>query len=273
MRHACTGARSRSRVSRPHHALGVAWLLLAAATSFSAEPAVAADIRVLCPSVLRAPMIESARLYARASGDRIEFVFGSVAAVRKRVATGERADVAIGTLAGADALVRLGRGLEGSVAPLVQSVLALAVARHAAVTEMRDAEALAGVLRNAESIVMPDAGLGVPGGAQAAELLERLGLAEALRPRIRLVASAQDVSRRVASGEAELGVALMSDLVQARGIVVLGPLLEPQMRGIAYAALVPKQAAERERARNFIAHLREPQARSIFRKAGYLPLD
>src|SRR5690606_38413988 len=75
----------------------------------TAVPAVhGADIRVLCPPALRTPIVESARAFARSTHHRVEFIFAAVAAVHKRVATGEHADVAISTVQGADALVRLG---------------------------------------------------------------------------------------------------------------------------------------------------------------------
>ena len=44
--------------------------------------AIAADVRVLCPSALRVPVIEAARSYSRASGHRVEFIFASVGATR-----------------------------------------------------------------------------------------------------------------------------------------------------------------------------------------------
>jgi molybdate transport system substrate-binding protein len=235
--------------------------------------ALAADVRVVCPNALRAPIVESARAFARAGGHRIEFVFAAVAAVHKRVATGERTDVAIGTAQGTDALIQLGRGLEGSFVPLVRSALALALPAHEVAPEIRDAASLADALRRARSLVAPDARLGVPGGAQTAELLQRLGLTEELRARTRYVADAREIARRVAAGTADIGIGAMSHLISSSGIALLGPLTEPPTEGVVYAAIIARTAANADLARAFIAHLRLPQSQALFRKAGYLPVD
>ncbi len=233
----------------------------------------AADLRVLAPGALRAPLVESARSFARSSGHRIEFVFASLAAVHKRVATGERGDVAIGTAEATEALVRLGRGVDGTREVLAHTALALATSRQAEAPDIGSAAGLAATLARAQSVVLPDAALGVPGGAQAAELIERLELAHALRERARRVADVREVARRVASGAAAVGIAAMSDLVTAADIVVTGPIVEPRTHGIAYAAVAVSAGAQSELARAFIAHLRTPSAQAILRKAGFLPPD
>jgi molybdate transport system substrate-binding protein len=232
-----------------------------------------ADLRVVCTSALRAPIVESARSFARAGGHRVEFVFAPVAAVHKRIATGERADVAIGTVQGADALVRLGRGVEGSVVPLVRSTLALVAPAHEPTPDIGDPGALAATLRRAQTLVAPDPGLGVPGGAQTAELLQRLGLDEELKARTRYVADAREIARRVATGTADLGIGALSDLTASSGVSIVGPLDEPRTQGIAYAAVIAPAAADADLARAFIAHLRSPASQALFRQAGYLPVD
>jgi molybdate transport system substrate-binding protein len=236
-------------------------------------PVLAADVRVVCPNALRAPVVESARAFARSGGHRIEFVFAAVAAVHKRVATGERADVVIGTAQGTDALIRLGRGVEGSFVPLARSALALALPSHAIAPEIRDAASLVEALRRARTLVAPDANLGVPGGAQTADLLERLGLTEELRARTRYVADARDIAKRVAGGTADIGIGAMSHLTSSSGIALLGPLTDPTTEGIVYAAIIARTAANVDLARDFIGHLRSPQSQALLRKAGYLPVD
>jgi molybdate transport system substrate-binding protein len=236
-------------------------------------PAVAAELRVFCPNPLREPVLELARGFARASGHRIVFVFASVGAVHKRIASGERADMAIGTSSGANALVGLGRGVQGSQAPLVRSTLALVVAGTAATADVSNAEALAATLMRVSSLVMPDAALGVPGGAHAVELLEQLGIRAALRAKTRLVADAREVAKQVAAGTAEAGLGTMSEMRAAADLAVLGPLVEPRPAGVVYAALMVRGTDEAVVVRELITHLRSPQAAAIFRKAGYLHVE
>lgn len=235
--------------------------------------AAAGDLRVLCPNALRTPMLESTRSFARAGGHRVEFVFASVTGIHKRVATGERADVAIGSVRGAQALVGLGRAEEGSVVPLVESALALVVPKQACALDVADPAAIAQRLREARTLLAPDAGLGVPGGAQAAELLERLGLKEELRGRIRYVTDVKAIATRVASGAADVGLGTMSELLGAREVSVLGPIRDPRTEGASYAGLIVRPAANASLARAFLAHLLASESRALFRNAGFLLLD
>lgn len=264
--------RDRSAVARCRQP-GACFGLVVALSLGVCAPAPAAELRVFCASSLREPMLETARGFARASGHRLAFVFASVGAVHKRVASGESADMAIGTLRGVNALVGLGRGVQGSQAPLVRSTLALVVAGSTAMPDVGTVEALAATLAATRSLVMPDPAVGAPGGAHAAELLEQLGIRAAVRAKTRLVADAREVSKQVAAGTVEAGLGAMSEMTPAADLAVLGPLVEPRPAGVVYAAVVVRGSGEMNAARAFIAHLRSPRAAAVFRKAGYLHVE
>ena len=234
-------------------------------------PAAGAELRVLCPNALRAPVLEAARAFVRGSGHKIEFMFASVGAIHKRVASGDAVDVAIGTAQGIDALLGLGRGMENTAAPIARSVLALAVRQGDPKVIVADAQTLAQALRDASSIVYPDAGLGAPGGGQVAELLDRIGMTAEVKEKSRLVADAREVAKRVASGAAQLGIAHMSDIVGVQNVIAIGPLDDPPNAGLVYAAVVVQRAANAEAARAWIASLASPVAKAAFRAAGYAP--
>jgi molybdate transport system substrate-binding protein len=230
----------------------------------------AAELRVLCPNALRAPVLEISRDFVRATGHKVEVTFASVGAIHKRIATGDKFDVAIGTAQGVSALVKLGRAVEGGDVALVRSVLALAVLKGRFIEKPTSADALASLLASASSVVMPDAGLAAPGGAQVAELLDRLGLAEEIRARIRRVADPREVGKRVAAGVAEIGISAMADLVGLPELNVVGPLTEPPTSGVVYAVAVITGTSVAEAARIFLTHLRSNAALGVFVRAGYL---
>jgi len=244
--------------------------LLSVLAGLYACAALGADLRVLCANALREPVLELARSYARATGDRVEFVFASVGAVHKRIASGERADVAIGTLEGVEALIKLGPGVAGSEAPLARSALAVAVRPGALRTSIGTPQALARTLVSVRTFAAPDARLGVPGGAQVAELIEQLQLTEALEAKMRPVRDARDAVRRVAAGEVDLALAMMSDLVGSAHVEVIGPVTEPPTRGIVYAAVITRIAALPERARRLVVHMQTAEAERVFSRAGYV---
>jgi len=239
----------------------------------AAWPASAANLRVLCPSALRAPVLELARTFVRSSAHKVEFIFASVGAIHKRVATGESADIVIGTARGVGALVRLGRAVDGSDATIARTVLALATQRAVPAPSIAPGEALAQTLRAAASLVLPDSSRGAPGGAQADELLERLDLAEVIKAKSQFVADSATVVKHVATGAAEIGIASMSDLVGAQAVVVTGPLIDPSTDGVVYAVALVRRTALAETGRAFIVHLASTEAKAVFRAAGFAAVD
>jgi molybdate transport system substrate-binding protein len=234
---------------------------------------VAADVQVLCPSALREPVLELARSFARSTGHRVEFVFASAGAIHKRVAHGARADVAIGSVEGIDALVKLGPGTPGTQAIIARSALAIAVRSGALTIDASDRDDVERALRAAGSIGLPDARLGVPGAAHVTELLQALQLEAELLPRIRWLSDGRDAGKRLAAGAIELALAPMSDLVGIAGVTVIGPITAAATQATVYAAVVPKTAHQAEAGRDFIAHLRGAEAAKTLRRAGYLPAE
>ena len=238
-----------------------------------ALPASGANVRVLCPTALRAPVLELSRMFVRSSERKLEFIFASVGAIHKRVATGERADIVIGTARGIHALVLLGRAVEGSEAMIARTVLALATQRAMPAPSIATATALTQTLRAARALALPDASLGASGGAQVAELIERLGIAAEVRAKAGLVADSREVVRRIAEGTADIGIARMSDIVGAQNVVVTGPLIYPSTASVIYAVALVRRTASADTARAFIEHLTSAEAEAVFRAAGFAAAD
>ena len=230
----------------------------------------AAELRVICPNALREPMLELARAFVMASGDRVEFIFASVGAIHKRVAAGERADIAIGTADGVEALIKLGPALEGSQAIIARSALALAGRAWTIGPNAARADGLERALTAARVIAAPDPRSGVPGGAQVEELFHALKLADVLAPKMRWQLDIRDAVKRIGSGEIDFVIAPMSDLAGSKDVEVIGPLVPMLTRGVAYSAFIPRAASNTERSRAFIQHLGSAQAERVFRRAGYL---
>lgn len=233
----------------------------------------AADLRVLCPSALREPLLELARSYSRDTRHRVEFVFASVGAIHKRAAMNERADVVIGGTEGITALVKLGSADAGSQTEIARTALALVGREPASMPAPDDAEAVERALRAAGSLGVPDVQRGVPGAAQALELIDGLPAADELRTKIRWLVGGTEALKPLASGAIDLALVPMSEVAAAPGLKLAGPITSPPTRGVAYAAAVPRLAQQPELGRAFIAHLRTPAAAKILRQAGYLAAE
>ncbi len=74
-----------------------------------ATAAVAAEIRVLSPAAVKAPVTEIAAAFEGATGHHVVLAFATAGQVESRVEAGERADLVVNTRPRIDALVAKGR--------------------------------------------------------------------------------------------------------------------------------------------------------------------
>lgn len=218
-------------------------------------------------------MLEAARSYARATNQRVEFVFASVGAIQKRIAMGERADVVVASAAGVAALVALGVAQADSHAMFAQTILALAARPGVTLPNVADEDALRRAFESVAALGVPDSRRGAPGASQANELLHTMGLSGDARSRIRWLGSGTEAVKLLQSGGIDLALLWMSDVAGVPGIEVSGPVVAVSTQGAAYAAAVPRSATVPQSGISFIAHLRSAEVAGILKRAGYRVAD
>lgn len=107
-----------------------------------------------------------------------------------------------------------------------------------------------------------------PYGEAAMQVLDRLGLLAALRPRLVTGSSIGQAFAFVSTGAAELGFVALSQLAGRRdGSRWIVP--EPLHAPIAQAAALTASGAGNATARAFLAYLRSPDAQAVMRRFGY----
>ncbi|HTP96855.1 MAG TPA: molybdate ABC transporter substrate-binding protein [Burkholderiales bacterium] len=243
-------------------AAAAALLIAAAGTS-------AAEIKVYCPRTVRAAVDELAASFTRASGHRVLLEYGTAGTLQKRVARGAAGDVIIAPAAGIDALTKLGPVLEATRADLGRIGVGIAVRASATRPDLSGAEALKQTLLGARSLTYADPAFGSQSGIHAAGVIERLGIAAEVGAKTVLAPSAPDALARVASGDVELGIALVSEIRAAPGVVSAGAFPPPYRSALSYAAGVLRVSRAPDAARGFVAFLTGPQGRARFAQHGF----
>jgi molybdate transport system substrate-binding protein len=111
------------------------------------------------------------------------------------------------------------------------------------------------------------------GGITAAhimKLFERLGIAAEVTPKVKLAAGGPDgrVSVLVSSGEAEIGLQQVSELMSNPDVEVIGMLPAELQQITTYSAGVTTGAKQPDAARALIQALTAPSAKRIFEAKG-----
>ncbi len=107
----------------------------------------------------------------------------------------------------------------------------------------------------------------VPAGIYARAALEKLGLWDALAPRLVETEYVSAAARLVALGEAPLGIVYASDVTGQAGVVELAAFPAASHPAIVYPAAALTGAPEV--ARDFVAFLQTPAARAVFEANGF----
>ena len=187
--------------------------------------------------------------------------------VAKRVQAGEAVDVVVLAANAIDQLIADGKLLAGSRVDLVKSGVAIAVQEGAGRPDIASEDAVKQAVLAAKTLSYSTG----PSGVYLLKLFERWGILETIKPRIVQAPPGVPVGSLVAKGEVELGFQQLSELINLRGITVLG-LLPPAIQTITtFSAGVSATSENVDAARGLLAFMAAPTAASTKRKQGMEP--
>jgi len=188
-----------------------------------ARAVLAADLKVMSTVALSATLDEVKPKFESATGHKVTIVYGVIAELKKRVQDGETSDVMLLSRAALDDLQSQGKVAAGSIVNVASSSVSVAARSGAPKPDISTSDALKRAVLASKSIVYADPAKGGASGVHFARVLERLGIADEMKAKTILVPGAQ-AAEVVSKGEAELGVAMASEIVPIAGAQLVGPL-------------------------------------------------
>jgi molybdate transport system substrate-binding protein len=234
----------------------------------AAGAAQAAEIVVYSAGAAKAVMGEIAEPAKASLGIEPSFTFGTVGALRDRVLAGEKADVVVLSAAGIEALRKTGRAV-GETAPIGSVEVAIAVRKGVPLPAIGTEDELRAALLAARSLAYADPAHGATAGTHFARVLDRLGIAEAVKAKALVVPFGIEVVEAVAAGKAELGISQSSEIAPDPGVDLAGGLPGALALRTVYVAAA---LADIEAARAFVRFLATaPAARTALSRAGFAP--
>lgn len=225
------------------------------------------SVRVLSTLAVMGAMQELAAQYKAETGTEIVADFSPTVALLERLRAGEAADVAILTAHGIDDLIREGIVRPGTRTDMALSFVGIAVQAGAPVPDIASVDALKRTLLAARSVAYSKIGAS---GIFFAALIERLGIAAEINARAVVVPSGF-TAERVASGEAELAVQQISELLMVPGIEVAGPLPAEIQTVATFSAGLLVRSSRSDTAAALLRFLASPKIAPILRRTGLEP--
>jgi molybdate transport system substrate-binding protein len=211
------------------------------------------------------------RQFEESTGHRLILAWGSAAMLLKRLASGETADVLILSRAAIDTLKREGKIAPGSDVTLASSGVAIAVKAGALKPDISTPEALKQTLLNAKSIAYSEPSAGGASGVYFAKLLERMGIAEEMKPKTKYPPPGGFSAELLLTSEAELAVQQKPELMHVAGTDIVG-LLPGDLNVVTeFAAGIMTGSKNADAGSALIKMLQSPDAAVVFQSKGLDP--
>jgi molybdate transport system substrate-binding protein len=233
----------------------------------------AADIKVLSSGSLKGALSQLVADFQKSSGNTATVEYGPAGAIVARIQRDDAADVVIVSGSQLEKLESSGKVLPGSLVNIAGISLGIAVRKGAPRPDISNVEAFKRALLSARSIGYRDPATGSTSGTYAASLLERLGIAEDLKPKLRLDRTEGDVPENVflavAKGEIEMQIGQITEIVIAPGVDLAGPLpAEIQNTTVMAAGIIATSKAPGA-AGAFIRFISSPSAAAVLKATGF----
>jgi molybdate transport system substrate-binding protein len=232
-----------------------------------AVAAEAAELRVV--SAAGFPVVKDlGAQFEQATGHKIATKFVAGPAVKREVDAGEVFDVAISTRAVIDELIKMGKIAADTRADLARAGIGVGIRAGVPKPDISSVEGLKRALLNARLVAYSSEGTS---GVYFAGLLERLGIAAAMKPKLRPM-RAGGAAETILKGQAEL-VVVVIPAIMVPGVELVGPLPAELQTYIDFSAGAAMAANEPEVAKAFINLLKSESVASVIKTKGLEPTD
>ena len=223
----------------------------------------AAEVKVIAANPLKAAVQQLGPEFERQTGHKLVTKFVTGPLVKEEIDAGAAFDLAIGPTPLIDGLVKDGKLV--SRMDVAKIGVGLGVRADAPKPDLGSVEAFKELLLKAKSVAHSAQG---ESGVYFKSLLERLGIAEEMKPKLKPMAG-DPLANAVPRGEAEMIVSSMPDVIVEGTIpIALPPELQ---KYINFAAGVSTKAVDTEPAKALVQFLTSPAAVPAMRAKGLEP--
>jgi len=238
-------------------------------TGVMTMPATAAQLNLLSSTAVQTVLEEVLAQHELASGDKIAVTIASSASIMAKLKAGETPDMVILTREGIDELIKQGKVVANSRAEIASAGLGIAVKRGAPKPDISSVDALKKTLLSSRSVAYTATGAS---GLYFVKLLERLGIAETMKPKSNVLTSGL-AGDAVARDESDLGVQMISEILAAPGAELVGPLPAEVQSTMVFTAGTLTGSARGVEAAALVQFLNTPAVGQVFKAKGLEPVS
>jgi molybdate transport system substrate-binding protein len=228
-------------------------------------PAQSPELRVMISDGLKTVVEDLTPQIERSTSRKLSLQFNSSKNLRDKIQAGEPFDAAILTSDVLDDLIKQGKISAGTRAEISRTGLGVGVRARAPKPDIATPEALKQTLLHAKSISFN------PTGASAVhtyDMFARLGITEAVKPKLILDAEAGRPQMNVAAGKVELVISLIPEIKFFPGVDFVGPIPPEFQSYVNFAIGIATNARDPEASRKLIQFITGPDTTPVLKAKG-----
>src|SRR5712671_8027630 len=187
------------------------------------QAAGAAEVTLIAPGGIRAAVEQMIPAFEKKTGHKVKATFGSGNGTKAQVTKGDAFDVPI-VQPPYPELMSSGNVVAASETPLAHVAVGVAVRPGTPHPDISTPEAVKKLLLSAKSISYPDPKGGAAAGVSFDETLKKLGIADEMKPKIKIAQGGAGAMALLAKGEIEYGLTFVSEIITEPGVEAVGPL-------------------------------------------------
>lgn len=248
-------------------------LIVAAALACVAlTPASAAELKVLTAGAFKQVVVALVPAYEKQTGNKVVIENDTAGGLKQKIEGGAAFDVAVITPAVLNDLTASGKIAAGSTSNVASVGVGVVVKEGAPKPDIGTVDAFKRALLAAKSVAYIDPASGGSSGIYIDKLLERLGIADQVRPKAKLKKGGH-VADLIVSGEAELGLHQISEIVPVQGAALVGPLPKEIQNTTTYAAGLSASTQNKAAAQELMQVFSGAEAAAVLKSKGMEPAN
>ncbi len=105
-------------------------------------------------------------------------------------------------------------------------------------------------------------------GIHVAKMIEKMGLTEQLKPKLRLAAGGDITEVTLALGQGAVGMTQISEIAEKKGAKLIGPFPDELQNYTVFVGAVPVAGKQSKAAEDFVKFLKAPAAVAVIKAKG-----
>lgn len=230
-----------------------------------ARAAQSAELRAMVSDGLKTVVQELTPQIEKATGRKLVAQFNSSKNLRDKILAGEPFDATAMTSDVLDDLIKQGKVSSAGRTDISRTGIGVGVRAGAAKPDIRTPDALKQTLLSAKSVGFNPTGAS---SVHTYDIFERLGITDAMKPKLMLDSEAGRPQMNVAAGKTELVISLVPEIQFFPGVELVGPIPADLQSYVNFAGGVGSNARDVDGAKALLKFLASPEVKSVLKSKG-----